>query len=85
VYDALDGTVRVVANRVEEFLRLMIEFGPARHELARDRIVAVVAVDDAGQRRRQRDGVARGDLLQTRQLRGQRKALLADLRRAADG
>ena len=42
MHDAFERTVRVVADRVGQFVRPHIKFGSVRHELARDRIVRIV-------------------------------------------
>ena len=41
VHDALDRAVGIVADRIGALLRLRVELGRVRHELARDRIVPV--------------------------------------------
>src|SRR5476651_2726866 len=70
----------VVADRIEKLLRLTIEFGYARHELPRDRVTRIVAVDQARECRRQRDGIARGDGFQRGVLVARRKSVIANLR-----
>jgi hypothetical protein len=59
----------------------MIEFGGVRHELARDRIVRIVTVDQTGKRGGQSDGVARGDGVERFQFFAWRKAVFNSVRR----
>ena len=61
----------------------VIEFGRIRNELARDRIVRIVAVDQRGEIGRQRDGVARGNRFDVRPALGRDQAGFAELRRGA--
>ncbi len=64
VNDPLNGAVRIVADRISEFFRAMIEFCGVRHELPCDRIGRIVTIDQFGQCRRQRDRVVRGNGLE---------------------
>jgi len=52
--------MRVVANRVAQFLRLHVKLRRIGNELARDRIVRIVRIDQVGQSRRQCHGITRG-------------------------
>ena len=64
MHDAGDGAVRVVADRVGALLGPRRQLRRIGHELPRDRIVRIVAVDQPGHRRRDGDGILRGDLLE---------------------
>ena len=64
MHDAGDRAVRVVADRIGALLRRRRKLRRIGHELARDRIVRIGAVDQPGHRRRDGDGVLRGDLFQ---------------------
>ena len=55
----LDGTERIVGDRIGALFRAPVEFTPIGHELPRDRIVRIAAIDGVGHRRRDGDGVAR--------------------------
>ncbi len=64
VDEPLDRTLRVVADRIVALGRIALKLAPVGDELARDRVAWVVRVDQPEQRRRQADGVARGDRLE---------------------
>ena len=64
VHDALDRTMRVVADRVGVLLRPRLELGAIRHELARDRIARVGGIDEVHDIRGQRQGIAGDNLLE---------------------
>ena len=64
VHDACDRAVGVVADRIGALLRAHLKLGRIGHELPRDRIVRIGAVDQFRHRRRDGDGVLRGDLFQ---------------------
>ncbi len=64
VHDALDRTMRVVADRVGVLLRPRLELGAIRHELAGDRIARIGRIDEVHDIRGQRQGIAGGDLLE---------------------
>ena len=78
MHDAFHRAVRVVADRVAEFFGPMVEFRRIGNELARDRVVRIVCLDQRGQRGRQRHRIARGNRLQAR--RGVRAAQSRDRR-----
>ena len=59
--DAGHRRMRVVADRIGVLARCAHQFERARNELPRDRVVGVFGVDQLGDVRRHRDGVARGD------------------------
>ena len=60
--DALDRAESIVADRVGALLWLRGKLAGVGYELPGDRIVRVARVDQVGHRRRDRDGVAGGDL-----------------------
>ena len=62
--DAGHGAVRVVADRIGALLGPGVQLRRIGHELPRDRIVRIAAVDQRGHRRRDGDGILRGDLLE---------------------
>jgi hypothetical protein len=64
VHDAGSRRVGAVADRVGVLVRLRLKFRSVRHELPRDRIVRIGAVDQLRERRCDRNGVLRGDPLQ---------------------
>ena len=72
VHDAFDRAVRIVADRVGAFLRPSFKLGRIGHELPRDRIVRVGAVDQLRHGRRDGDGILRGDLFQRGAFLGER-------------
>ena len=64
MHQALDRAFCVVADRIVGLRRIADELAAVGDELARDRIVRIAGVDEASQRRRQADRVARGDRLE---------------------
>src|SRR5262249_30911283 len=80
VHDALDRTVSVVTDRIQEFFGTMIELGRVWYELARERIVRIVPVDQFGQRRRQCNCIAPSNLFGHRPALGWHQTVLAKLR-----
>ena len=85
MHDAFDRAVRVVADRVGALLRLNDKLGRIGHELARDRIVRVGAVDQRGHRRRNGDGILRSDLFQRGALFRGRKSGCFEIGKMAQG
>ena len=61
VDDAFDRTERIVADRIAALLGLLDKLARVGHELPRDRIVRIAAVDRGGHHRRDRHRIARGD------------------------
>jgi hypothetical protein len=61
VYDALDRAVGAVTDRIGRLLGTDIELGRVGNELARNRVVWVGRIDQAGDVVRQRQRVARRD------------------------
>ena len=53
---------------------VVVELGDVGHELARDRIVRIGAVDQRGNLRRDRDRIARGDAREVGELLRRREA-----------
>ena len=64
--DALDRTMRGVADRIAVFHLAHIELARVGNKLPRDRVARIGAIDQIGERRRDRHRVARGDLFQCR-------------------
>ena len=62
MHDALDRAERIVGDRIGAFFRLLLKLARVRHELPRNRIVRIVAIDQIGYRRGDGDGIARGDV-----------------------
>jgi len=58
VDEALDWTLRVVADRVVRLGRVTDELARVGNELAGDRVVLILRPDEFGQRRGEADGVA---------------------------
>ena len=61
VHDAFDRAVGTVTDRIGSLLGTDIELGRVGNELARDRIVWVGRIDQAGDLVRQRQRIARRD------------------------
>ncbi len=57
MHDPLDRRVCVVTDRIRRFALARLKLRRIRHELARDRIVRVVRIDQRGDVRGQRDRV----------------------------
>ena len=70
VHHALDRRMRLVADRVGQFLRERHELVRARDELARDRIGRIGRVDQRRHGGRHRHGIARRDRIERRALVG---------------
>src|SRR6266446_5196270 len=85
VDDTLDRTEGVIADWIRALMRLRCEFGRIRDELARDRIVRIIAINQFRYRRRDSDGIARRHLLQRRRLRRRYKTGVSQLRNATQG
>ena len=83
MHDAFDRAMSIVADRIEQFFGPMLEFIRRGNELARDRVMRIVAIDQVRQSWRQRDRVARRHRVQRGALFGRRKSVLAKLRRRA--
>jgi len=64
VHDAFDRAVGVIADRIGVLFRAHLKLGRVGHDLPRDRIVRVGAVDQLRDGRRDGDGVLRGDFFQ---------------------
>ena len=62
--------MRVIADRVGAFAGLLLQFKGVRDELPRDRIVGVLAIDQRGDLRGHRNGVARGNPLEIGKVSG---------------
>ena len=58
MHDPWHWTMRAVADRVGAFLRRSDEFIGAWHELTRDRVGWIVAIDQTRKSRRERHGIA---------------------------
>ena len=83
MHDAFDRAMSIVADRIEQFFGPMIEFIRRGYELARDRVMGIVAIDQVRQSWRQRDCVTRRHRVQRGALFGWRKSVPAKLRRRA--
>ena len=79
--EPLDRAPGVVADRVVDLGRIARKLPRVGRELARNRVVRIVAVDQAGERRREADGVAAGDRLEVLQPLGRGEAGLDQGRR----
>ena len=55
--DALDGTERLVSDRIAAFLRARKQFRDVGDELPRDRVAGIVWINQGRHRRRHADGV----------------------------
>ncbi len=59
--DAFDRAERIIADRIAAFLRTLLKLARVRHELPCNRIKRIGGVDQVSHRRRDGDGIARGD------------------------
>jgi len=64
VHDALDRAMGLVADRIAALLRLDVEFARIGNELPGDRVMRIRWIDQASDRRRDGDGIARRHLIE---------------------
>ncbi len=81
--DPRHRAVRLVPDRVLKLLRQRLNFARIRHELPGNRIGRVGRIDQPGKRRRDGDGIARGDRVEARI--GRDEASLNEFIEAAQG
>jgi hypothetical protein len=61
--DPVDRALQIIADRIDKFGGMTIEFARVGHELPRDRIGGIGGIDQSRQGRRNRHGIALGDAL----------------------
>ena len=85
MHDPFDRTERIVADRVGALRRAHLKLGRIGHELARDRIVGIAAIDQVHHRGSDRHRIARRHRFERGRTAGRHQTGIAQLRDGAQG